>query len=624
MTIERKVGMGIAGQPSGGATDVAEVFSTHLYTGTGSSLAINNGIDLAGEGGLVWIKDRGTASFSDNTVSHDGAGFMQTHATYGTTVSSQYISAFNSNGFSVGTSRSESTHDYASWTFRKKEKFFTCLTYTGNGSGQTISHDLDGEIGMMLIKRTSETGGWAVYHKSLGTGKYLELSANYAQQNSSVHWSNVGSTSFTVGTEYDTNRSGATYVAYLFADNSSEDAEDQMIKCGSYSGTGGSGVTVNLGWEAQWVMVKKSSATSDWKLMDNMRGMPTPSGGRSLKANDATAEGGDSTIRSDSRGFTIYPGSTFDASGTYLWMAIRAPLMVEPKAATDVFAIDTAGSVSAAAPNFRSTFPVDTALRMDTGGGANYIASRLTQGEYLSPQTTGAAVSTSVFQFDYSNGWDTRTGTVATRYAYMWKRAKGFMDCVAFFGSGSAKTIPHSLGVAPELLIVKRRSATEDWTVWPSAGNFLNLNDNSAINVASSNIWNLTDPTQSLFSVGTSNRTNASGSDYIAYLFATLAGISKVGSYTGNGSYQTIPCGFSAGSRFILIKRTDATGDWYIWDTTRGIVSGNDPHFSLNTTAAQVTSNDSVDPHNSGFIVNQVAATNINVSSGTYIFYAIA
>ena len=106
--------MGIAGQPSGGAADVAEVFSTYLYTGTGSAQTINNGIDLAGEGGIVWIKDRGTASFSDNTVSHDGAGFMQTHATYGTTVSSQYISAFNSNGFNVGTSRSESSHDYAS------------------------------------------------------------------------------------------------------------------------------------------------------------------------------------------------------------------------------------------------------------------------------------------------------------------------------------------------------------------------------------------------------------------------------------------------------------------------------------------------------------------------------
>lgn len=110
----------------------------------------------------------------------------------------------------------------------------------------------------------------------------------------------------------------------------------------------------------------------------------------------------------------------------------------------------------------------------------------------------------------------------------------------------------------------------------------------------------------------------------VAYLFASLAGISKVGSYAGNGASQTINCGFATGARFILIKRTDAAGDWYVWDSVRGIVAANDPHLSLNTTAAEVTTDDSVDPDASGFIVNQVAATNINVSGASYIFLAIA
>ena len=114
------------------------------------------------------------------------------------------------------------------------------------------------------------------------------------------------------------------------------------------------------------------------------------------------------------------------------------------------------------------------------------------------------------------------------------------------------------------------------------------------------------------------------GDTTVNYLFATVAGVSKVGSYTGNGSSQTIACGFTAGSRFILIKRTDSTGGWYVWDSARGIVAGNDPHLSLNTTAAEVTTDDSVDTDNSGFIVNQLAATNINVTSATYIFLAIA
>jgi hypothetical protein len=97
-----------------------------------------------------------------------------------------------------------------------------------------------------------------------------------------------------------------------------------------------------------------------------------------------------------------------------------------------------------------------------------------------------------------------------------------------------------------------------------------------------------------------------------------------VGSYTGTGTTQVINCGFTAGSRFVLIKATSTTGNWYVWDSARGIVAGNDPHLSLNTTAAEVTTDDSVDTDSTGFVVNQVAATNINVSSATYVFLAVA
>ena len=73
-----------------------------------------------------------------------------------------------------------------------------------------------------------------------------------------------------------------------------------------------------------------------------------------------------------------------------------------------------------------------------------------------------------------------------------------------------------------------------------------------------------------------------------------------------------------------MIKRTDSAGDWYVWDSARGIIAGNDPHLSLNTIAAEVTTDDSVDTDNTGFIVNQLSATDINVTSATYIGLAIA
>tara|TARA_B110000285_G_scaffold226359_1_gene285990 strand:+ start:109 stop:468 length:360 start_codon:yes stop_codon:yes gene_type:complete len=117
---------------------------------------------------------------------------------------------------------------------------------------------------------------------------------------------------------------------------------------------------------------------------------------------------------------------------------------------------------------------------------------------------------------------------------------------------------------------------------------------------------------------------NAASDTYVAYLFTTLDGISKCGSYVGNGTNQTIDCGFSAGARLILIKPSSTSGAWYLWDSARGIVAGGDPHLMLHSTAGQITGDDSVDPHNSGFKVNQIANTGINASSTTYIFYAIA
>jgi hypothetical protein len=207
------------------------------------------------------------------------------------------------------------------------------------------------------------------------------------------------------------------------------------------------------------------------------------------------------------------------------------------------------------------------------------------------------------------------------------RRAPGFFDEVCYTGTGVARTVSHNLGVAPELMIVKRRSGTAtNWRVYAAALGAtkylaLDLTDAQATNTI---VWNDTAPTSSVFTVGVAGAVNSSGDTFVNYLFASCPGVSKVGSYTGNGSSQTINCGFAAGARFVMIKRTDSTGDWYVWDTARGIVAGNDPHLSLNTTAAEVTTDDTIDTDSTGFVVNQVSATNVNVSSATYIYLAIA
>jgi hypothetical protein len=218
---------------------------------------------------------------------------------------------------------------------------------------------------------------------------------------------------------------------------------------------------------------------------------------------------------------------------------------------------------------------------------------------------------------------------------YFYRRAPGFFDEVCYTGTGSARTVAHNLTVVPELMIIKSRtSAVQSWYVYSSAiwgtsiggtsgADGLRLNADLAATQNNTQLNN-TQPTASVFSLGTVAATNENGATFVNYLFASCPGVSKVGSYTGTGTTQQINCGFTAGSRFVLIKRTDSTGDWYVWDSARGIVAGNDPYLLLNSTAAEVTSTDYVDTFSSGFEISSTAPAAINANGGTYIFLAIA
>ena len=126
-----------------------------------------------------------------------------------------------------------------------------------------------------------------------------------------------------------------------------------------------------------------------------------------------------------------------------------------------------------------------------------------------------------------------------------------------------------------------------------------------------------------LFAGGFTTVDYGTSNNYLALLFASLDGISKVGSYTGNGAdNRTIDCGFTNGARFVIIKRTDQQAKWFVFDSQRGIVSGNDPYFALDNSDAQVTSADYVEPANAGFAVN--SHSDFNANGGNYIFYAVA
>ena len=133
MSSVKKLMMSAAG---GGGLDIDEVFSTYVYTGTGSTRAISNGIDLNGEGGLVWIKSRDAASTHNLANTNSGAGkYLASNQTWSEVTNGNGINSFNSNGFSVGSEGdvNRNNEDFTSWSFRKAPKFFDVVTYTGNG-----------------------------------------------------------------------------------------------------------------------------------------------------------------------------------------------------------------------------------------------------------------------------------------------------------------------------------------------------------------------------------------------------------------------------------------------------------------------------------------------------------
>jgi hypothetical protein len=111
---------------------------------------------------------------------------------------------------------------------------------------------------------------------------------------------------------------------------------------------------------------------------------------------------------------------------------------------------------------------------------------------------------------------------------------------------------------------------------------------------------------------------------YTTYLFASCPGVSKFGKYTGSGTTQLIDCGFAAGARFVLIKREDDAGDWYLWDSARGIIAGNDPYKLLNRWALEVANTDYIDPYAPGFAISSTAPAAINASGGSFMFFAVA
>jgi len=333
--------------PSSTIQNGAAYMAATLATGNNSTQVITNTVGSASfQPDFVWMKIRST---SENHIAYDSVRGVQNYIVPNLTLaegtSSQGLTSFNSNGFTLGNINPNYTGSptFVAWQWKANgagvtntagsitstvsantTSGFSVVTYTGTGTnGATVGHGLNVTPGLYIVKRRNSTGNWVVVPGNstlFGGSFYLQLNTFSAViANSDVFTSYPGSTVFYLSTNADVNASGGTYVAYCFAPIAGFSA------IGSYTGNGSSdGPFIYTGFRPRWLMIKNSTtAGTVWLLLDTSRA-PSNVVANALFAEDSAAEGSGSTWADVlSNGFKIRntSSSSNTSSNTYVYAA---------------------------------------------------------------------------------------------------------------------------------------------------------------------------------------------------------------------------------------------------------------------------------------------------------------
>jgi hypothetical protein len=330
-----------ANLPAPVVTKPSTVFDTVLYTGTGSTRTIS-GLGFSPD--FVWLKVRNTTGGHPVFDTIRGAtNYLQTHSTGAEGTDTDALTAFTSDGFTLGSggtivNANISGNTYVAWTWDAGSSTvtntqgsitssvranatagFSIVAFTGNGvGGATIGHGLGVAPSMIIQKMRSGSNDWDTYHVALGNTKGLSLNSTSAETTSSSgYWNNTSPTStvYTVGT--GPNQNGSTYVAYCFA------PVEGYSAFGSYTGNGSAdGPFVYLGFRPAFVLVKMSSSTGNWTILDSKR-LGYNVDNNPLFPNTSGAEGTTDLIDITSNGFKVRTtDATFNTNaGTYVYAA---------------------------------------------------------------------------------------------------------------------------------------------------------------------------------------------------------------------------------------------------------------------------------------------------------------
>ena len=327
-----------ANLPAPVVTKPSTVMDVALYTGNNTARSIT-GIGFSPD--FVWIKGRSGAT--DHALYDIVRGVekdLVSNSTAAETTQTTGLTAFNSDGFSIGTLAKLNTNaaTYAAWTWdagsstvtntqgsissqvrANASAGFSVVTYTGTGGNATVGHGLGVAPGMVIVKRRDTAANWQVRHTSIAAASSIQLNLTNAAASATTVWNSTApsSTVFSVGTDATVNASGGTFVAYCFA------PVDGYSSFGSYTGNGSAdGPFVYLGFRPAFVLVKMSSSTGNWTILDDKReGYNVDND--PLFPNLANAEGTTDLIDITSNGFKVRTtDATFNTNtGTYVYAA---------------------------------------------------------------------------------------------------------------------------------------------------------------------------------------------------------------------------------------------------------------------------------------------------------------
>ena len=322
----------------------SEYFNTVTWTGNGSTQSIT-GVNFQPD--LNWSKKRTAGNEHALVDAVRGATktiYSNLTNAEGTQLSG--LTSFDSDGFSIGSSGeyNDSGQPYVGWNWlangsgasntdgsitstvsASTTSGFSIVSYTGTGANATVGHGLGSAPKMVIVKRLSNISSWSVYNSTLGNSNQLYLNLDWAST-SSTTWNNTSPTSsvFSLSSDNGVNASGNNFIAYCFAEKKG------YSKFSSYTGNGSTdGTFIYTGFKPAFVLLKCSSTTGDWQLIDTKRSTFNVCNLR-LQANLSDAEAGSDTIDILSNGFKQRNTfGNFNSSGaTYIYMAFAEEPLV--------------------------------------------------------------------------------------------------------------------------------------------------------------------------------------------------------------------------------------------------------------------------------------------------------